>query len=67
MKMGVFKVDIIPAPFHMLSELGAELTTTSISLRNVFLVVNQRPFLFRVAIPNKTIRASRKKEKSTKK
>ncbi|PNF31817.1 hypothetical protein B7P43_G09332 [Cryptotermes secundus] len=62
MKMEVFKVDIIHAPFRKLSELGAELTATSISLRDVFLVVNQRPFLFRIAISNKTIRTSRKRK-----
>jgi hypothetical protein len=62
MKMEVFKVDIIPAPFHLLSELGAELAATSISLGNIFLLVNQRHFSFRAAIPNKTMRTSRKRK-----
>jgi hypothetical protein len=63
MKMEVFKVDIIYAPFPKLSELGAELMATSISRRDVSRVVNQRLFLFRITIPNKTIRSSRKRNK----
>jgi alkyl hydroperoxide reductase subunit AhpC len=62
MKIGLFIVDIIRAPFSKLSELGTEHAATGESIRDVFLVVNQRLLPPHITIYNKTIRRNMKKE-----
>lgn len=61
-KIGLFIVDIIHAPFSKLSKLGTELAATGESIRDVFLAVNQRLLPPRITISNKTIRRNIKKE-----
>jgi hypothetical protein len=61
-KIRLFIVDIIHAPFSKLSELGTEHAATGESIRDVFLVVNQRLLPPCITISNKTIRSNMKKE-----